>query len=286
MQINLTVILILLLPLTVFCQSNEGVFKDSIVISNNTTLIVVGHRGGFDTLLPENSIALFEHTYEKSCSKPIAIEFDIRESASGSLFVMHDTTVDRTTNGKGEIRLLSDSYLETLFLKDKNGNLTTEKIPLFREVLQRFQDKNIILMLDVKGNIWEKVITLVKQINMESKCIALTFNQQTTKFVFKNCDKLMVSALVKDSIDWKSLLELNLPGERLIAYVNIDSPAELIKEINSYKVRLMTDMSETSKNSSKYFSQDYYKSLASSMHLGILISDFPLYVNKLFCNEE
>jgi glycerophosphoryl diester phosphodiesterase len=282
--LTLTLTLFLFLNLSVFCQSNERIANEGIRKSDNVP-IIAGHRGGFDTILPENSKALFDFTFAKSCSKPIAIEFDIRESATGSLYVMHDSTVDRTTNGNGEIRFLSDTYIETLFLKDRNGILTSEKIPLFADLLQHFQDKNIILMLDVKGSIWQTVINLVKQMDMESKCIALTFNQHNTEFVIKNTDKMMVSTLVGNNKDWISLQKLNLPEDRLIAYVSVETSGVLINEMHSDKVTIMTDMSETSTNNSNYFSQDYYKGLLINMHLGIIISDFPLYVNKLFCKE-
>jgi len=58
-----------------------------------------------------------------------------------------------------------------------------EKIPLFSDVLMHFQDKNIKLMLDVKGNIYPKVIRIVSEMKMESKCILLTFNQYNTCLV-------------------------------------------------------------------------------------------------------
>jgi len=88
--------------------------------SDSINLLVVGHRGGFDASLPENSLAMFDFTFQNACQQPVAVEFDIRESASGSLYLMHDSTVDRTTNGSGKINLLTDSYLKTLFLKDRN----------------------------------------------------------------------------------------------------------------------------------------------------------------------
>lgn len=253
--------------------------------SDSINPLVVGHRGGFDASLPENSMAMFDFTFQNACQKPIAIEFDIRESATGSLYLMHDSTVDRTTNGSGKINLLTDSYLKTLFLKDRNGNITLEKIPLFSDVLQHYQDKNIILMLDVKGKIYPKVISMVTEMEMESKCILLTFNRSNTRLVKESTNSILISALVLNKADWDSILKLQIPEKQLIAYVNKKTPPELISEISQSKVLLMTDTSEGIYNNSKPYNPDYYTDFLKEMHLGIIISDYPVKVSTIFCRK-
>ena len=260
----------------------------AIVASSQSDInkpLIVGHRGGFDVSLPENSIALFDFTFQNACLHPIAVEFDIRESASGSLYIMHDSTVDRTTNGSGKINQLPDSYIKTLYLKDRNGNMTQEKVPLFSEVLRNFQGKNIVMMLDVKGNIWPKVLSLVTQMQLESKCIALTFNQKNTKLVRAISSGIMISSLVLNKVDWESLLEIQIPDQQLIAYVSEETPSELISVINKSNVVVMTDMSERIRNNSKPYDPGYYMDFLKEMHPGIIISDYPVYVNKLFCGK-
>jgi glycerophosphoryl diester phosphodiesterase len=261
----------------------HAIFADCQSGINNP--LIVGHRGGFDASLPENSIAMFDFTFHNACRQPIAVEFDIRESATGSLYLMHDSTVDRTTNGSGKINLLPDSYIKTLFLKDRNGETTKEKIPLFADVLQHFKDKNIILMLDVKGKIYQKVISQVSDMKMESKCILLTFNQSNTKLVKENTSEILISALVITKEDWESLNELQIPVKQLIAYVSNETPPELISEICRNKVRVMTDMSEGIYNNSKPYDPDYYREVLEKIHLGIIISDYPVVVNRLFCGK-
>ncbi len=274
---------LLMLTLAANCQS----------VLNSTLLpipesfsgpLVVGHRGGFDVGLPENSVLLFDYTLENACRTPIAIEFDVRKSASGSLYIMHDETVDRTTNGTGKISNLQDSYIDTLRLNDRNGTFTSVKIPLFIDILRHFKDKNIILMLDVKGPIFEEVIKQVKLIQMESKCILLTFTSENTKLALQVTSKMMISALVQNHEQWNSLLGLNIPSAQLIAYINKDTPEDLVNEINTKKVLLMTDMSESIRNKSIHFDAGYYTSLPVNRKIGVIITDYPLFVNNLFCN--
>jgi glycerophosphoryl diester phosphodiesterase len=276
--------IILIFALSAICQEHVNIAQPKNC-QDDAHPLIVGHRGGFDVKLPENSMALFDFTFQNACLQPIAVEFDIRESASGSLFVMHDSTVDRTTNGSGIISLLSDNYIKTLFLKDRNGNLTNEKIPLFSEVLEHFQGKNCMLMLDVKGKIYPKVIRMVSEMNMGSKCIALTFNLNNTKLVKENSSEILISALVLNKTDWDALLKLRIPSHQLIAYVNNETPPELINEICQSKVLVMTDMSESFYNNSEHYDYQNYKDLIAKMHLGIIISDYPLFVSKLYCRE-
>lgn len=277
-------VIILVYAFSAYCQTNKVVSELNKQPYYFEPLIV-GHRGGFDVELPENSIGMFDFTYENACMKPIAIEFDIRESLSGSLYLMHDSTVDRTTNGTGKISMLPDSYIKTLFLRDKKGKLTDEKIPLFSELLKHFQDRNIMLMLDVKGKIYPEVIRMVSEMKMESKCILLTFNPDITKLVKETTQKILISALVLNKTDWDAILKLQIPSQQLIAYVSKETPPELITEIFQRKVLVMTDMSESIYNNSEHYDPVYYKDFLSKMHLGIIITDYPLYVAQVFCQE-
>jgi glycerophosphoryl diester phosphodiesterase len=280
-----TIFVFFLFLLSVFGYSHSALDIQQHATSEQVLPLIVGHRGGYDSKLPENSISLFNFTLENACSKPIGIEFDIRESAEGSLFIMHDSTVDRTTNGTGKITLLTDSSIGMLFLKDRNGNVTTEKIPSFSEVLRCFQDKNIMLILDVKGKIYPKVIRMVEEMGMASKCILLTFNQNNTRLVKETTDKILISVLVRNKADWESLLKLQIPGQQLIAYVNKETPLELISEISQNKVKVMADMSENIYNNSQHFDPEYYRNSLTRMNLGIIITDYPVHVNKLFCKD-
>lgn len=105
---------------------------------------VAAHRGLW-VKAPENSIAAVKeclalHIY--------LIELDLQKTKDGHLIVMHDATVDRTTNGKGQISDLSLSDIHSLFLKEGKGGsqapLTSEKVPTFREVLALVKGKAMI----------------------------------------------------------------------------------------------------------------------------------------------
>ncbi|MGF2089668.1 BppU family phage baseplate upper protein [Enterococcus casseliflavus] len=72
---------------------------------------VVGHRG-MGGLYPEGTIPAFRNSILRGHAD--SIEFDIRSSVDDELYILHDTTVDRTTNGTGSIASLTSTYLNSL----------------------------------------------------------------------------------------------------------------------------------------------------------------------------
>ncbi len=86
--------------------------------------IIIGHRGA-SAYEPENTLRSFERAIAMGASM---IELDVFVCASGEVVVIHDDTVDRTTNGKGRVKELT---LDTLRTLDAGKG---EHIPLLSEV--------------------------------------------------------------------------------------------------------------------------------------------------------
>jgi glycerophosphoryl diester phosphodiesterase len=107
----------------------------------------IAHRGAVQSA-PENTMAAFEKAYEMGFD---FIELDVWLSSDLQPVVIHDGDVGRTTGGSGLVTELSASQLKELdagswFSDRYNG----EKIPLLKEVLERFGGK-IGLLIEMKG---------------------------------------------------------------------------------------------------------------------------------------
>ncbi|MBK6347329.1 MAG: glycerophosphodiester phosphodiesterase family protein [Bacteroidales bacterium] len=255
---------------------------DTLNSGKPTSLLIAGHRGGYDTSLPENSFALFDSTISRVCNLPVALEFDIRESASGNLFLMHDPEVDRTTGGHGLVSALTDSLIGTLSLKDRNDSLTRHKVPSFTELLRRYRDRNVILMLDVKGDIYSRVFEQVKLFGMEDRCIILTFNLKDLKMARDLTTEMRISALVTSEEMWELVKSACIPPSRLIAYITNQTPENVVHLIRKEKTLVMTDMNETTTNRNKPFEPEYYTEILKIMQPDILITDYPVFVSQHF----
>jgi len=95
------------------------------------TILSIGHRG--DSLrAPENTVAAFV-----ACSnKADLVEWDVRVSADGTLVIMHDATVNRTTDGSGNVAALTLAQLKALDAGSKfSPSFAGERIPTLEEAI-------------------------------------------------------------------------------------------------------------------------------------------------------
>ena len=264
-----------LIPVLVFAQENE----------NSSDLKIVGHRGGYYYEHPESSLPLFGSIAKEFKNDTIIVELDLRKSKDGTIHIMHDETLDRTTNGTGKIDQLEDAYLNSLFLKKENGQLTRERIPTFNDVLTFIKEKNINLMLDIKTPIHAEAYLLVKKAKIENRMMTLTFNIDLTKKVAALSNQISLSALMESEDDWQQFKDVPmLPGKK-IAYINSKTPATLIQEMKKNKVKITADVSEALRNSGKPLEEAGYQKKVKESSLDILITDFPIEARKAFLKK-
>ncbi len=102
--------------------------------------MIVAHRGDWRNA-PENSLEAFQNCIDAGID---AIELDVRETKDGELVIMHDLTLDRTTNGKGKVSDFTLEELNQLKLRSGHGYITTHKIPTFTEALLLLKGKALI----------------------------------------------------------------------------------------------------------------------------------------------
>ncbi|MGE0031566.1 MAG: glycerophosphodiester phosphodiesterase [Steroidobacteraceae bacterium] len=104
-------------------------------------MVLVAHRGAVGPGQPENTLAAFRQAIASGAR---AIEIDLRGTKDGEIVVIHDPTVDRTTNGSGAV---ADQTLAQLRQLDAGRG---ERIPTYEEVLQLVSGTGIVLLLDIK----------------------------------------------------------------------------------------------------------------------------------------
>jgi glycerophosphoryl diester phosphodiesterase len=103
---------------------------------------IASHRGGA-LLWPENSRIAFENTTKLPVEQ---VEFDVHPTRDGKLVVIHDDTLDRTTDGTGPVAARDWSELSRLTLKGTGG----QRMLLLDEVIEIFRPTPIVLRLEIK----------------------------------------------------------------------------------------------------------------------------------------
>src|SRR5690625_6877003 len=112
-----------------------------------TEPLIVAHRGAMSER-PENTMSADRYAVEVGAD---ISEIDLQTCRDGHLFILHDATLDRTTDGEG---LASEWEMEELRELDAGSWFSPvfsgEQILLFEEVLQWAAPEEIVLLLDVK----------------------------------------------------------------------------------------------------------------------------------------
>ena len=113
-------------------------------------MLIVGRRGDVANW-PENTVESVRSAARLGAD---GIEFDIRQSADGTFYLMHDPDVDRTTDGSGPIRDLHDREIDALTIDGGLGFVGQHGLRVARlaDVLTELGDYRGVLMLDSKGD--------------------------------------------------------------------------------------------------------------------------------------
>ncbi|NWF91017.1 MAG: T9SS type A sorting domain-containing protein [Ignavibacteriaceae bacterium] len=154
------------------------VFFVFMTVANSSTVKNIAHRG-CSSLAPENTYSAWEKAIETGADY---FELDIQLSSDDSLVIMHDNTVDRTTDGTGDISTLTYAQLMTLDAGSWFSNeFVGEKIPTFSQALElALTNGNIDVVAEIKStalNIVPKVVAMIQAYNMQSRVIVSSFTQ-------------------------------------------------------------------------------------------------------------
>jgi glycerophosphoryl diester phosphodiesterase len=116
---------------------------------------VTGHRGARG-LAPENTLAGFRLAADFGCHN---IELDVHLTKEGDLAVIHDETIDRTTNGSGPVSSFTMAELKQFDAGEG------QRIPSLREVFQLLKDTETNIQIELKGpNTEDPSVELVKKL--------------------------------------------------------------------------------------------------------------------------
>ena len=139
--------------------------------------IIFAHRGA-SAYAPENTIAAFELALTQQAD---AIELDVKLSADEQVVVIHDPTVDRTTNGRGRVKDLSLSELKLLDAGNTfSEKFRGEKIPTLDEVFEvvgkrTFINVELTNYNTPRDHLVEMVCMLVKKHQLQKRILFSSF---------------------------------------------------------------------------------------------------------------
>lgn len=135
---------------------------------------------------PENTLRGFRKALEHGANQ---LEMDIRMTKDGVPVIMHDSTVTRTTNGRGSVSKL---YYNDIRLLDAGKG---ENVPSLVEVLQEFGNR-VFLHLHIKWRVSPiKTVKLIEQYGLERRVCISSFSHKILRVVKKMNPHIMTAVL-------------------------------------------------------------------------------------------
>ena len=132
---------------------------------------IIAHRGDWRSL-PENSLAAILSAYDLGADM---VEIDVQSIADGTLIVIHDDELDRTTNVSGQVQDLSAGDLADIRLKARDGGeanpATDLPLPRLAEVLEAVRGKGLINIDTKHRRDLDSACALVLSMNMQNQVL-------------------------------------------------------------------------------------------------------------------
>ncbi|HSO56699.1 MAG TPA: glycerophosphodiester phosphodiesterase family protein [Paenisporosarcina sp.] len=235
----------------------------------------IAHRGAAG-YAPENTIAAFDKAIEM---KADYIEMDIQRTKDGELVIIHDTSVDRTTDGTGYIKDLTYNQLKDLDAGSWKGTeFAGEKIPTFDEILDKYHGK-IGILLELKApelypGIEESIAQELKDRNLDKpqneKMILQSFNFESMKKMNTLLPNVPIGVLT-----WSKAHTTPQALEEFSAYADYFNPSyglineELVNLVHSLGMKIQP-WTVRSQESADFLLE---------MNVDGIITDYPDYVD-------
>lgn len=190
----LTVITLAMLSTTVWAQAQDD--------TDSGRILVQAHRG-YSEVYPENTLLAVERAFDVGADRA---EVDLGLSEDGHLVLMHDTTVNRTTDGEGSVQFMTLAELQALDAGSwKSPEFAGEPVPTLAEVLEAAQGRGE-LNLEIKvsnrsagyvDRVIEAAVELVREHDAGDRVIFSSFDWQVLQRVQELDPELRVML-----IDW------------------------------------------------------------------------------------
>jgi glycerophosphoryl diester phosphodiesterase len=165
------------------------------------TPLVFAHQGG-ENLRPSNTLEAFRHAVELGAD---VLDTDMHMTKDGVLILMHDQTVDRTTDGHGAIRDLTLAEIKQL---DAAYNFTTDdgqtfpyrgqgfRVPTLEELFQAYPDKRFGIEIKQTEPVEtaKRFCALIRQYQLQNSVLVSSFRQENMNEFRKQCPEVATSA--------------------------------------------------------------------------------------------
>ena len=195
-----------------------------------TRPLVIAHQGG-DGVWPGNTMFAFERAVEAGAD---VLEMDAHITKDGEIVLMHDETVDDTTDGTGLIEDLTLAQLKELDAayewSNDDGKTFPHRgqgmqVPTLDEIFERFPQMRYVIEIKLTENPIDKPLCdLIRQFNMQDKVVIASFHDEAMQNFRVTCPDVATSASRTEVRNFVLLGKVFLSGFIVPRYQTIQPP--------------------------------------------------------------
>lgn len=211
--------------------------KELLSNPSNSYIMVAAHRGDWRNY-PENSIAAIESAIKMGVD---IVEVDVQKTKDGVFILLHDTTLDRTTNATGKVSEYTYEELKQFTLRHAHMGYSEEPIPTLKEALLSVKGK-VLVDLDKAFGYIEEIVPILKETGTLNQVLFPgTIKFSVKKYnLLKNPERITYMAQISDQVeDWLTKIhtiensEANPKIYEVILTNDCDSCYDIIREIRN-----------------------------------------------------
>jgi glycerophosphoryl diester phosphodiesterase len=184
--------------------------------------LVSGHRGGPDKGWPENCVPTFERTLQRGFAM---LEIDPRYTKDGAIVVFHDTTLERTSTGKGKVADFTLAELKQLRLKDTEGKVTEFQMPTLGEALEWARGKTV-LVLDQKDVPVAVRVKKIEEHKAEGHAMLIVNTFKDAQACHAANPNVMMEVMIPTRAKAAEFDTLGIPWRNVVAFVGHVPPED------------------------------------------------------------
>jgi glycerophosphoryl diester phosphodiesterase len=242
--------------------------------------LVIAHRGGRG-LAPENTLAAFAHSTELGVD---VLEMDLRQSRDGVPIILHDPTVDRTTDGQGRADSLTLIQLQALdaayaFSPDKSTYPLRGQgvqIPTLEQVFTTFPQMRFLIEIKDDSDALARIFCqTIRRFNMGQRVIAASFRDGPLETFRQACPEVATAAPTRKGIAFTLLHWLRLDA----AFHPEDAAFQVPEHLGKIRVvdRRFVERAHAHRTQVHVWTINDNKTMRDLIELGVdgLITDYP-----------
>lgn len=162
---------------------------------------IYAHRGSSGTH-PENTLSAFREAANLNIH---GVELDVHLTKDGELVVIHDESIERTSNGTGYVKDMTLSELRAFdYGSWFSSEFSSEQIPKLEEVLQIFKNKTHHVNIELKSDIFpyeglgNKVLYAIEKFQMADRVVVSSFDHEAIREFKKSAPHIEVALLTME----------------------------------------------------------------------------------------